>query len=107
MASASGTSDLNAAHPEAIVLVFLDDFRVGWNHETWPAAAGIEFGSAHEQEGATSGTVVIAGVVILGEGTGEGPFGGFLTQNPILLRGEESAPLGLATLNLLRRFTHG
>ena len=67
MAAASGAGDLNAPHSEAPVLVLLDGFGVGGQHEAGPAAAGVELGPAEEQQRPAAGAVVVAGFVVLGE----------------------------------------
>ena len=101
MAAAAGAGDLDAPHAEAQVLVLLDGFGVGGNHEAGPAAAGVELGAAQKEQRAAAGAVVVAGLVILGERAGEGALGALLAQDVILLGRERGAPLGVAADDLL------
>jgi len=66
MATTAGAGDLDAAHAEAAVFMLDDGLGFGGNHEAGPAAAGVEFGSAEEEERTTAGAVVIAGFVVSG-----------------------------------------
>src|SRR5580692_2801482 len=85
VAAAAGASHFNAAHAEGVVFVFGNGLRVGGDHEAWPAASGVKFRPGEEQQLATSGTVIIAGLMVLGEGAGAGALGALFAQDVILL----------------------
>jgi len=101
MAAAAGAGDLDAAHTVTQVLVLIDGFGAGGDHEAGPAAARVELGAAHEEQRATCGAVVVAGFVIFSEEASEGALGAFFTQYVILLGREHGLPLGVAADDLL------
>ena len=80
--------------------MLFDGFGVCGQHEAGPAAAGVELGAAEEQQRSAAGAVVVAGLVVLSEGAGEGPLGILFAQDSILLGGELRAPLRLTAHDL-------
>jgi len=80
VAAAARAGDLDAAHAKIAVLVLVDGLGLGGNHEAGPAAAGVEFSAAQEQERIAAGAVVVAGFMVLGECAGEGALVPFLRR---------------------------
>jgi hypothetical protein len=68
VAAATGASNLDAAPSQAQILVLVDDFGAYGNGEAGPAAAGVEFSSAEEEQRSAAGAVVVAGLMVFGEG---------------------------------------
>src|SRR2546428_3307024 len=103
VAAAARAEHLGADHPVASVALLLDRIPAGWGVEGRPAAAGIVLRVRLEQGGATPGAVVRArleDVVVL---TAEGRLSALLTKDPVFLRCQLVAPLGVGLLDS----THG
>src|SRR4051812_48987721 len=95
VAATGGAHDLGAHHPTARVGLLVDRLVARRGGERRPAAAGVVLGVGDEELGVAAGTVVGAGLEDMVVLARERRLGALLAQDPILLRVELGAPLGL------------